>query len=1380
MRKSFIKIISILVIIALNWSGFSAVIETISYYLDNEGDGGNTFTAATLDFSLASGSWSLYPTDPLGLLPGDTVSKTITVNNLGTLGFKYNVTAVKTSGSDNFCDALDVVAKRDNVEMYSDALSDLTITPPVVYESSLIDVWSFEVSLPSDESFYPMETCGFKFVFTGWQEDLPTASTGFSDIEEDANTLMGALGQACDPDGVDLPSDFDQAYWIDKANDGGVVEGSFVFPSNTTGLQLGPTEIMGDLIFGQNNTATIKGPIYVHGDLEIASGTTITQHNTFGNNFAVIIVDGTITISDDVEFVGTAAGGAFLLVSTKASGTVIDIQDGTLANGNLGDAVLFATLGNIHIGDNRTVLDAYVVTEGSSGDTGFLSPSSSANVSFSGADDSWTNPDNNQSLNDQYATATIGSSSDVTYYLQATNFNFNISSGATINGIEVNIENHATCVGSCTSDIRDYRVRLVQSGTIGSTDRADTSTYWPASDGTATYGSSSDLWQGGWTVTNINDASTGVVLSATRTSGGDKTAYVDHIAMKVYWSIAGQTIDNEGTILDGTIPTEAACGPQFMDLGDVVINEFVPNTPDTGISATIFSDGFGTGFTDYSFDEAPVWTEGGNGGEKRAAGSGQDTASPDGDRFAALYNTGSDGSICTPISTAGYSSLNLKYYWRGDPDAEIVPSMGPDDGLVQYASSGTCASASWTTAATHPLDAGNNDIDEGWSALQSLGLPDGVTLVRFIFSGAGDGGSGTEQFRVDGVTITGEISAGSYSTGIMSPFANATGTGDGWNNPTNAYADGGTPPATDDDGDKHQYYNFGFGIPSSATIDGIEVSADAWATMSITNTGLLPPSANINSGWTDPGNAYSSDDSRASATSDSSNDVQYYNFGLPTIPAGSTINGIEVQVEGYRNNNRQAQVSLSWNNGVSYTTGSGTGVKTTNVPYDNSSPYTDGTSILGGSSDTWGIAHTWSPGDFINANFRVKLNENDADWTLYVDQVQVKVYYTPPSSSCQLGVDLSWNGGSSWTGEKLQTLTGTEATYTLGSSSDNWGHTWTPAEINSNFRARVHSCTGGPTTNLDWLRAKVYYTVSGGENEWVELYNGTDSAVDVDGWALYDAEDTHELIISDANTDTGDTIIPSGGYLVVYRDGDADFDLDNTTDWVRLYDDQITDSGELVDSYNYDYGGPIPENKSFARVPDGTANWVDPEPTPGRPNNMFVVPYVEEIEEELTEEELTEEEIIEEEEPIEEEEIIEENEEEEIIPEEEEEGLIDEIVDEIVEEILPETEPIDEEQISEEQTATEETPIPSIEDGATGQVIEESAPATETETISAPENNSIDNSASDSSSVSENSGGESSNSDTGAAGADTGSTSADSGASADSGSAAAGGDSVSQ
>jgi len=125
--------------------------------------------------------------------------------------------------------------------------------------------------------------------------------------------------------------------------------------------------------------------------------------------------------------------------------------------------------------------------------------------------------------------------------------------------------------------------------------------------------------------------------------------------------------------------------------------------------------------------------------------------------------------------------------------------------------------------------------------------------------------------------------------------------------------------------------------------------------------------------------------------------------------------------------------------------------------------------------------------------------------------------------------------------------------------------------------------------------------------EWVELFNNTGAPVDVTGWVLYDEVDTHQLSISATNT-AGSLIIAAGDFLVVYRDGDTDFELNNNDDTVRLYDGEIGAGGILKDSRLYNYGEGIPDDKSFARIPDGTANWVDPEPTPGEPNTAFFVP----------------------------------------------------------------------------------------------------------------------------------------------------------------------------
>jgi hypothetical protein len=156
------------------------------------------------------------------------------------------------------------------------------------------------------------------------------------------------------------------------------------------------------------------------------------------------------------------------------------------------------------------------------------------------------------------------------------------------------------------------------------------------------------------------------------------------------------------------------------------------------------------------------------------------------------------------------------------------------------------------------------------------------------------------------------------------------------------------------------------------------------------DSGFHVPSAYSNSGWTNPQNAYASDNARAVADS-SSDVVEYQNFGF-SIPGGSTINGIEVQVEGYNTGSRQADITLSWNNGASHTTGAG--LKTTNMPGTSSS--SEAVRTFGGAADTWN--RTWSATDFTNSNFRLQLDATSGSGSdLYIDQVRVKVYYTEAS-----------------------------------------------------------------------------------------------------------------------------------------------------------------------------------------------------------------------------------------------------------------------------------------------------------------------------------------------------------------------------------------------
>lgn len=150
----------------------------------------------------------------------------------------------------------------------------------------------------------------------------------------------------------------------------------------------------------------------------------------------------------------------------------------------------------------------------------------------------WSNVDNAKTSNDVYATrANSGGEGTVfTHYLKATNFGFTIPTGATIDGIVIEMEKHRG-----TGTIKDVNVKMVKSdGTIGATNKADTATNWnPTTDVTASYGSSSDLWGETWAYTDINDVDFGVVLSASLNSNpGPTTASVDHIRTTIFYTDA--------------------------------------------------------------------------------------------------------------------------------------------------------------------------------------------------------------------------------------------------------------------------------------------------------------------------------------------------------------------------------------------------------------------------------------------------------------------------------------------------------------------------------------------------------------------------------------------------------------------------------------------------------------------------------------------------------------------------------------------------------------------------------------------------------------------------------------------------------------------------
>ena len=77
-----------------------------------------------------------------------------------------------------------------------------------------------------------------------------------------------------------------------------------------------------------------------------------------------------------------------------------------------------------------------------------------------------------------------------------------------------------------------------------------------------------------------------------------------------------------------------------------------------------------------------------------------------------------------------------------------------------------------------------------------------------------------------------------------------------------------------------------------------------------------------------------------------------------------------------------------------------------------------------------------------------------------------------------IDVELSWDGGTSWTAAKTDAVESTSERSAISrGSSDTWGRTWSVAELSdSNFRARATTNGSGDLTYyLDWAPVKVYY-----------------------------------------------------------------------------------------------------------------------------------------------------------------------------------------------------------------------------------------------------------------------------------------------------------------
>jgi hypothetical protein len=143
------------------------------------------------------------------------------------------------------------------------------------------------------------------------------------------------------------------------------------------------------------------------------------------------------------------------------------------------------------------------------------------------------------------------------------------------------------------------------------------------------------------------------------------------------------------------------------------------------------------------------------------------------------------------------------------------------------------------------------------------------------------------------------------------------------------------------------------------------------------------PTADTGS-WSNGANAYDQVDGTYANTNGAGGIAHQFTTFNDSVPGTDVIEGIQVKLETRSSDViPNLDIQLSWDGGISWTT-----AKSTDYPAGDVDTIYD----FGSPSDTWG--RSWSPGEFSNENFRVRVTATNADGgTTRIDAIQVRIYH---------------------------------------------------------------------------------------------------------------------------------------------------------------------------------------------------------------------------------------------------------------------------------------------------------------------------------------------------------------------------------------------------
>jgi len=180
-KKSLLKIVCLLIIIGLNWTGLSAIGKTFAYFRDTETASGNSYSAGTLDLevSLANFDWQTPLPSPES--NNTLATSTVYLTNAGSLNFKYRITVPTSTG--DLCPNLKISTSTAATGV---TLSEFNLQGEI--NSGNTQEFNFKIYLSEgiNLTFHEEESCNFKFSISVWQKEPEgiDENTGFNDSEE--------------------------------------------------------------------------------------------------------------------------------------------------------------------------------------------------------------------------------------------------------------------------------------------------------------------------------------------------------------------------------------------------------------------------------------------------------------------------------------------------------------------------------------------------------------------------------------------------------------------------------------------------------------------------------------------------------------------------------------------------------------------------------------------------------------------------------------------------------------------------------------------------------------------------------------------------------------------------------------------------------------------------------------------------------------------------------------------------------------------------------------------------------------------------------------------------------------------------------------------